>query len=79
MEFSENPIKRTFIVKKATKDTTKNRRFCLNCGKDISNMHERAKYCCQECGMAYREMHNDVYAKQSKNDLDYIRTVTRRY
>ena len=69
----ENPIhkKKVFIYKKPT---TEQKRFCLNCGADISDRRKGTKYCCPECRQAsynydYTKYYSIVSARKLGFDL----------
>ena len=56
-----NPIRRekkTILVKKPTEE----RKFCLHCGKDITHLHGKSKYCCPLCGDIYRKAHPEMFS-----------------
>ena len=50
--------KKTILVKKPTEE----RKFCLHCGKDITHLHGKSKYCCPLCGDIYRKAHPEMFS-----------------
>ena len=58
---------KTILVLKPTIDNS-SKRFCKNCGTDISHKRKDAIFCCKDCCNTYHEIHDDRESYKTWHD-----------